>query len=298
PLAADETPVEPRIATGIPVRYLDPAASWAASVGAVPGSRLAPGVIARVKLRFDDTRADVVHEEEYEAVLFPIPDIAGPEQFRAVDYDDRDLLITAPPGAIYSLPPSEVGAKAWWTGLQRGLADLLMAARTIDVPTNPGLSLYGRVGETAEQFSTRCAAVAQDAADTEVARLQSTYETKLAAIQRRIDTAEQAVERQRSARTSALATDMLSGLFGGRTSITGAARRAATAQGRVAAAADKVDDLERAMVDLRLEWDSDVAGIRAKWTARAGEAANLSIGLERTDVKVTSIGLVWIPRGT
>ncbi len=36
-LAADETPVAPTVADGIPVTYLDPAASWAASVGAVPG---------------------------------------------------------------------------------------------------------------------------------------------------------------------------------------------------------------------------------------------------------------------
>ncbi len=299
PLGADETPVAPKVAAGIPVHHLDPAASWAASVGAVPGNRLTAGVVARVLLRFDDAKAGVAHDQEYEAVLTPIPAAPLGDQFVAVDYDDRDLLPTPPEGAIYRLPPSEVSAKTWWTGLQRELADHLQRRMTVEIPANADLKLYGRVGETAEAFAARCQAAAAEAADKQIATLQAKYASKLAAAQAKLDTAEDAVERQRDARTSSVAGDLIGGLFGGRrSSISSMARRASSAHGKVAAAEDKVAQLERAIADLQAELDGEVAGIRAEWAAKAGTVTSMPITLAKSDVKVTGIGLVWIPTGT
>ena len=72
----------------------------------MPGHRFAPGVIARVDLRFDETKADLVHDQLYEAVLFPIPERPSADEFVAVDYDDRDLLSEEPrPGRSTSWRP-------------------------------------------------------------------------------------------------------------------------------------------------------------------------------------------------
>ena len=38
------------------------------------GGRREAAVVARVALRYDDAKADLVHDEEYEAVLFPLAD--------------------------------------------------------------------------------------------------------------------------------------------------------------------------------------------------------------------------------
>jgi Helicase HerA, central domain len=302
PLAADETPVQPRVADGVPVHYLDPAATWAASVGSVPGHRLSPGAIARVLLRFDDARAGIVLDQEYEAILTPLSPFPTAAEFRAVDYDDRDLLPTPPPGAIYRIPPTEVGAKTWWTTLQRDLADHLQRSMTVDIPTNPELKLYGRIGESAEDFAVRCRAAATDAADKEIAALQAKYQAKLAAAQRKVDAATNTLERQRDARTSAMGSDalgMLGGLFGGRkTSMTTAARRAAAASDKVGAAEDKVEELQAAYADLQAELDAEMAGIRSEWETRAAAVATTSITLAKSDVRVSAVGMVWIPMGT
>jgi hypothetical protein len=299
PLAEDETPVPPKVAAGIPVHHLDPAASWADAVGAVPGNRLTAGVVARVLLRFDDARAGVTHDQEYEAVLTPIPATPLGEQFRAVDYDDRDLLPSPPEGAIYRLPPSEVSAKTWWTGLQRELADHLQRRMTVEIPANTDLKLYGRVGESAVEFTARCQAAATDAADQQIATLQAKYASKLASAQARLETAEDAAERHRDARTSSVAGDLIGGLFGGRrSSISSMARRASSAQGKVSAAEGKVAELERAIADLQAELEGEVAGIRAGWAVKAGNVTTMPITLAKSDVKVTGIGLVWIPTGT
>ena len=95
--AADETTVMPTVADGVPVRYLAPDAPWAAAVDAVAGgTRLQPAAVARVQLRYDDEKADLVHDEEWEAVLVPLTAMTDPTAAHAVDYDDRDLVTEAP----------------------------------------------------------------------------------------------------------------------------------------------------------------------------------------------------------
>jgi hypothetical protein len=295
-LAADETPVAPTVADGIPVTYLDPAASWAASVGAVPGRRLAPAVVARVEMRFDEAKADLTHDQVYEAVLFPVTASPRPEDFVAVDYDDRDLLAAPPDGAVYQLAPAQISTKSWWSGLRSALTDHLYRTMSIEVPANAELKLYGRVGESAEEFADRCQAAAMEQADAEVAALQSKYERRIADKERQLGTAERAVDRQEAQRTSTLASDMLGGLFG-RSSLSASARRASSAQNRVAAARDKVEDLQSAIDDLRIELDEEASAIRDEWASHASATSMLEVPLEKTDVKVASIGLVWIPMG-
>ncbi len=87
------------------------------SVGAVPGNRLdARGHRARAAAASTTPRPGSCIDQEHEAVLSAADRRSRlPEAFRAVDYDDRDLLPAPPPGAIYRLPPTEVSAKTWWT---------------------------------------------------------------------------------------------------------------------------------------------------------------------------------------
>jgi hypothetical protein len=52
--------------------------------------------MARVAIRYDETKADLVHDEEYEAVLFPLGDHIDVTSVVQVDYDDRDLRTDRP----------------------------------------------------------------------------------------------------------------------------------------------------------------------------------------------------------
>lgn len=301
PIGEAESAVMPQVAAGIEVSYLDPAARWAAMVRAVPGFRLAPAVVARVSLRFDDRKAGILADEEYETVLYPIPESPAAGDFQPVDYDDRDLLTNPPAGAIYQFPPNSVKTKTWWTALQRDLTDHLVRTREKEVPVNLSLKLYGRVGESTAEFDSRAAAAAADRADAEIATLQTKYERKIEALQRRIDTAEAGVARQKSARTATVTQDalggLLGGLFGGRRggSVVTSMRRAGAAQNRVDAAQDKLAELQQGLAALADELTDESAEIRRKWQDLAAESTTLTITLTKTDVRVTDIGLVWVP---
>ncbi len=302
-LADDETPVAPAVATGIAVSYLDPAAPWAATIGASAGTRLQAAAIARVRLRYDDTKADLIHDEEYEAVLCPLPAVPSPTDFTSVDYDDRDLLAVAPQGAVYTLPVADIGRKTWWTDLKRSLTDHLASTLKVQILVNPELKLYSRVGETSEQFTERCALAADAKADAAVAALQKKYDTKLRTLRTRADTATTAAQRAAAQHTTqhgtgAQVTNLLGGLFGGarsRRSIVTDVRRASASASRVDAAQDKVTAAEQAILDLEAELRDEVTGIDAEWSAKAATITTMDVPLERSDVVVADLRLVWVP---
>jgi predicted nucleic acid-binding Zn-ribbon protein len=91
---------------------------------------------------------------------------------------------------------------------------------------------------------------------------------------------------------------VLGGLFGGRrsrASVAAAARRAQTAQRRVDTARSKADDLTAQLADLEAEIAAEVAAIDQQWTATAAELQTLSVPVEKTDVSVVDLRLVWVP---
>jgi hypothetical protein len=302
-LGHDEVPVAPTVAPGVPVSFLDPAAPWAASVGVVPGSHLQAAVVARVHLRYDDTKADLVHDEEYEAVLAPLAATPDPADFVAVDYDDRDLLDAAPAQGVYVLPDAAIARKPWWTALQRSLTDHLVRTRTVEILANPDLRLYSRVGETPDEFAARCTQAADAKADAAVAALRRKYETRLRGLETRANTAASAAARAEARHeaehgTGAQVSTLLGGLFGGsrsRKAIVTEARRSGASAARVDAAQEKASAAEQAIADVEADLTAEVADLDAQWAARAASVQPLTVPLERTDVSVTDLRLVWMP---
>jgi hypothetical protein len=310
----DTSPVAPEIARGIAVRYVDPAAPWLGDVGGDSmGTTLEPAIVARVAVRYDETKADLVHDDEYEAVLFPLTDPPDVTRLVQVDHDERDLREEAPARAMYRLGPAPLGTAAWFAGIERDLRDHLTQTLTIEIPVNTKLKLYGRPGESGEEFASRCDAAADERADAEIAALRSKYEARATKLRDQIDAAEdradvveaQAADARRSDYLSS-AGSLLGGLLGGRTSkrrmlgdLVGDAGRVAGsgtgADRRVDEARNKVARLTDQYADLEAELEQEVVEIAQRWDAAAAGITSMRIGLERTDVRVTHLALAWLP---
>ena len=315
--STDESSVIPQVAAGIAMRWADVASPWLATVGGDPrGTRYEASVVARVLLRYDEDAADLVHDEEFEAVLFPLDDRVDVTRATAVDYDDRDLFGEAPNPCIYRWPVAPVKQKTFWTRVERDLTDHLVRSRTVDVHANRDLKMFGRPGESAEAFTARCLAAANDMADKQTAALRDKYADKATRLHAQIQAAEgraQVLQTERKGRRSeellSTAGSILGGLLGGRRgrggllgSVLGKAGTAAGRRSRTAAAGDrldaaesKIESLHQQLEDLEAELSEEVTEIDAKWMATAKNLTTLSITLERTDVKVTELALVWIP---
>jgi hypothetical protein len=312
-VAADETTVAPPVPDTVVQRHLDPAAAWAAEVGAVPGgTRLEPVVALRVRLTYDEAAADLQHVEEFEAVL-PVPveptDLAG---LRSVDHDERDLRTEAPAGAVYVLPAAKIGTKAWWQALERSVRDHLEASRPLQVLRNAELKAWSRPAETREAFEIRCRVLADERADEEAAEVRERFATKADRIRAAIDRAQDDVARleedvstRRNSELVNLGSSILGGFLGGRRSARGVAsdlRRAASRRGDTSRTRARLEDAQGdvaehsdELADLEEELAAELLDIDARWLQAAQAVEEVEVGLERTDVAVTGMALVWVP---
>ncbi len=314
-LGHDETTLMPAVASGRVVRYVDPASPWLAEVGGdAHGTRLSAALVARVHLRYDETRADdLVHDTEYEAVIHPLGANFDPAAAVAVDHDDRDLRTEAPAAPVYRLPTAPIDTASYFTGAERALRDHLVRALSIEIATNPALKLFGRPGESEEEFTRRCSARADELADEAVAKLRDRYakrldalRTRMAKAEDRVEVAEASAADRRNRKLLSTATSVLGGLLGGRRSssrtigaalggVGGAAVGGSAAGRRVDSARNEVERLADELEDLEAELVAEVQEIEATWLAAATERAPMSIGLEKSDVQVTDLVLAWLP---
>jgi hypothetical protein len=306
-------PVAPTVAEGVAVRWLDPAAPWAPAVGAVPTStRFAPALVARVALLFDDDKLDLRATEEWEAVYLPLSDPFDPAAAIAVDHDERDLRTEAPAGATYVLSDVPLDKKTWFSGAEKAIVDHLFRSRTTQVLRNPELKLASRVGETADEFTARCRAAADDAADRDQVALQKRFATRIAKArdqhQAALDRVAQAEAAESTRKTSALVTgagSLLSAVLGGRRNARRMARDVGAVlggQGRSAEAARRVDSARNqaarrqdALATLEQDLATELTEIDATWAARAAAVETVDVGLEKSDIRVVALALVWVP---
>jgi hypothetical protein len=317
PANDDESTVTPDVAAGIPVRWADVAAPWLATAGGdARGQKLDAAIVVRVALRYDDEKADLVHDEEFEAVIHPITDPVDASRAVLVDYDDRDLLQQAPATAAYRLPVPGVRTKQLWTRVERDVIDWLVRSRTVEIPANRDLKLYGRPGESAQDFAARCQAFSSEQADKATAALRQKYDDKVARVKAQIDAAHdraEVAEAEREGRRNeellSTAGSILGGILSGRRSrggvlgsILGKAGSAAgrrsrsnTADKRADAAQNKVSTLQQQIDDIEAELTDDVAAIEHDWSAKAANITTVAVALEKTDVRVTQLALVWLP---
>jgi hypothetical protein len=308
PGGAETTPVAPAAAAGVLIAHLDPGAPWSSQIGAVPGRVHRAAAVARVHLRYDDVKADLIHDEEYEAVLMPLPLAADASGFLAVDYDDRDLLAAPASGpAAYEITDAAIDTKAWWAELKRALTDHLVRTRTAEILVNRELGVYGRVGETREEFAARCVAAADAKADAATAALRTKYEARLAKMRDRIGAAAEDAamaeadhQAQFQASVAGAVGGLLGGLLGGRrsrTSIATEARRQAKSSARVGAAEGKVNALQGDLAALESDLAAEVTALDTEWMAKAERIEALPVPLEKTDVRVADLRLLWVPIG-
>jgi hypothetical protein len=305
----DSTPVMPTVASGVGVRWVATTATWLGDIGGdAAGACYEPAILARVHLRYDESKADLVHDVDRDAVLFPLDAEIDAARSADVTYSESDLLDAAPASVAYRLTSAPIGESKTWRQVERGLIDHLVRTGSIELQVNKQLKLYSGPDESADDFRARCAAAAKMAADAERAELTEKHEAKAAKLDAQLEAArdrasvvsEQAADRKRGNLLRA-AGDLLGGVFGSRR---GAASKIGSAADRLTRNADgervneaegKVTRIEDQLAEHAASLATESAAVDAKWAAAADAIATVPVGLERTDVKVTQLLLAWVP---
>lgn len=314
-LSDDESAVAPAVA-GAVARYLDPAAPWAASVGAVPdGKRLQAFLAARVSLRYDDTKAGLDTSQEWEALYGPLDAGLDLDNETAVDYDERDFRSEPPDGATYVLSTAPLDEESFFREAARAIQRRVADTQVLELLRCAELDLYSRPGETKEQFEARADAAAQAGADAEAAKIRDRLEAKRDRLERALEAARRKVEEADTEQSSRRSTELLSGLgsvvgvlLGGKANTRTIARAgralggAASRRGMTTRAAERkhtaeerAESTEQDLETLEQELLDEVAEIDEKWQAKADAIDTVSIRLEAADVRVVETALVWVP---
>ena len=312
-LADDESAIAPDVADGTPVAYLDPAASWPVDKGtAAAGTRLRAAIAARVRLLFDETKADLRHEAEWEAVVHPLGSDVDGADFTAVDYDDRDLRADPPAGAVYVLPDAKIHTKTFFNDARRALKDQLYRSESLTLYRNAALKLYSRVDESEDDFRTRCREHADRRLDEEADDLRAAMARKEDRVRAAIGEAEDRVreleddagDRRRNELLSG-AIDVIGGLLGGKRSargILGGVRRASSKRRTSANAANRVESAKNRLTENLDELEEladaltdSLAEAAEEWDEAAADVEPFEVGLEKADIAIEDFTLVWIP---
>ena len=312
-LADNEVTVAPKVVAGRRVAWADPASPWLAQVGGSPtGTRFEAALAARIQLMFDDDKAAIRETQEWEAIVFPLSSPLDPASAVQVDHDERDFRVAAPAVATYVLPEADLTSAAWWKGAESRLTDQLVSSKSLSIARNETLGLWGRPGETDAEFAARCDSEADARSDKDGAKLHTTLQAKIDRVKAAIDTAEanrdQAQAANRASRTHELiagAGDLLGALLGGRKSVRsitrvvkGASSRRASssrAEARMENVDGKVSQRSEELQGLEQELSDQLLAIDAKWTAASDEITSVDIPLERSDLRVLELQLVWLP---
>ena len=308
-MSIDLPPARAESADGVPETFLDPAASWSGLVNADPtGTHFAPGAAATVNLLYDDTAAGVNHQEVFEAIVFPLGTVLAADSVREVDHDVRDFRPQAPDGATFQAPEVGIETKKFWTGLDADLRNLLVGTRKVTVFKNSALKLYSRPGETREAFTARAAEAAEQAGDEALVKLKERYQARIDRARATLVKAEHRVAELESAASSKQQEELLSGagdllgaLLGGRkrsNPLGQAARRRSatqTARDRAENAGESLDDERAEVLALEEELAEEIATLTEEQREKASHIEEIEIPLEKTDIRVAELKLVWIP---
>ena len=312
-LSDGHVPIAPTIAKGTSAYFLAPDAPWAEQVHALRGgTQLEAALIARCSLTFDDAKVGLQETEEWEAIFHPLSRLFDPADSVNVDYDDRDLVTQAPANAAFALPDVPIDDSAWFRAATKLLTDHLVATHALPLRRNEALKLWARVGESEEAFAVRCDAAAQLKADEEAAKLQATLTAKITKLNEALDLAERRVEEKRSdaksSRTHELiagAGDLLGALLGGRRNVRSISRSVGSAVARAGRSSSEAERLETAestvaskneeLRDLETQLHDDLFAIDAKWDEIGRQITDYPIALERTDVSVHQLSVLWLP---
>ena len=236
----------------------------------------------------------------------------GAEGWRWPDADAPDLsddLDSEPvPGVPFEPLPPALENRRTFTALERDLKETLLGVERLELYVCAALKTYSRVGESKEAFAERVRALADDLADQEMAALRDKVLEKKRRIEDRIEAESLDVERARATASArkqetflSVGESVLGMLLGGRKSTrvlsqtASKQRMAGTAASQLQKEEAQLASAQSEMEELEASLARDLERIRADKAALAETITTFPVTLERDDVRVEEVALLWIP---
>jgi hypothetical protein len=311
PVPEGFTSSPPVLPKGLEARYLDPAVAFSARLAPVLGHRTVqartdgqtlwePALYAQIGLRFDEGTT-FVHDQTEHRLFFPMDSLEPID----AELSDADLRQGSPAEGLFSPLPDELDTATEVQARRKAIVEEILRGETTQMFRHRGLKLTSRGGEAREAFEQRVRLAIDDGADGAIVKLRERSQGKVDRLEGRRDKLERRLAgleddaRQRAGSELVGAAETVMGMFFGRKrSLSGvmsrrqqttrAKRRVAETEGDIEALQDEIDDLV-------IELESQIAEVREEWVEKLTEIEAQAVGLERNDIRLDRLELVWVP---
>ncbi len=320
PRARADAPTDDAVAvapalTGVDQWFLDPRVAFSARMDgafeeAAQPTRSdnkivhAPALWADLALRFDEDRLGFVLDATERRVFFPLQD-SLPEDALTVRLEPDDLSRDAPDGAMFDPLPEWMDESRELTALKKRIVDDVYRSETKGLFTCRPLKLYGRAGESREDFEARCAEAVEANIDVKVEKLETRYATKVRRLEDRIEKKKakhaelEGVARSRQLEEVVNIGATIMSFFGGRKKSVNTAltkrRQSARAGQRVGQLEQDIGQLEDEIEAVAEELAEKVEQIREAEEADLDAIDTKEVRLEKADIRVDAFGILWVP---
>ncbi len=310
------SPRVPPVPQGYHCLFLDPNAVFSARLEGFfedaaeprrPDGKLfyRPALHAEVQLRFDERAGGFNLDEHHHRLFFPL-DKGLPARSRRLLVDNTELLKEPHPEGLFAPLPDFLDEEHELKAARKEMVEELYRNVTRGQWLNPKLKLYGREGESREEFEARCRGLVDDEVDARVAKLRDRYDGKVKRLEAKIARQHQTIERLSQEATGRKAENLLSvgkmvmSLFTKRrppsvTAAVGRFRRAGGAELRVEHAEEKLAGLQQEVLELQQELEDEVVAIEEKELKALEATEEREVRLDKNDIRVVNFGILWIP---
>ncbi len=298
-----------------PVAFLDPRVALSARLA--PSLELAalpprddgrivhrPALVAELRVTFDEARAGFVQDETLVRCLFPLAP-EGPGELVSIPFAEGDLCAAAPTGSLFEALPSWVDEEKELEAVGDRVVERIYRSETRGLYSNAKLKLWSAQGEERARFEQRCREAVEARIDAEAVKLKERYAAKVSKLQDRVEARQaklaeqQGVLRARKMEEAVNVGETLLSFFGGRrrslSSAMSKRRQTSATRDRMDLLEQEIADLGEDLVQLEAELVAKLAAQRAQHEALLAYTAEVPVRLERSDVRLVSLGVVWVP---
>ncbi len=244
--------------------------------------------------------------------------LVNPVTEKGIDWDRQvevpgKLDGTAPvAGAGFAELPGFAMNAANYKQVEKDFSEWLYRNERADVFSCPVLKQWAKLGESEADFRARLDHEAREMRDAEIDKLRAAAAKKVGSIESRLRTAEGQLAKQKSESTSAMMNAGVSvlggvlgaifgrksglGSLGGRSSSSiGKATSAYKQHGDVNQAEAKVEGIQEEIAAVQKELEDGISKITESYDTAALVLETESLKPTRTDVKVETVALLWLP---
>lgn len=272
-----------------------------------------PHLLGSARLRIADRSSGNVSDtrKSYMVELHESGALPDFEDVQALaDFDPTTLRSQPAPGIGFAPMAHGVNAR-WLKATEKSLTEHIYRDGATEIWHNRALKLYGRVGESQNDFRLRCEATARQLRDNEATKLRDTFDRrlkvlqdKLAAEQRELTSDRADLDARKREELLTNAESIFNFVLGKRRSSTGrSVSRGATKRRMTQDAEADVRESEETITKLSADLQQTSADYRAaldaltsKWMALINDAVQVPIAPKKSDIYVDVVAIAWVPR--